>query len=244
MQAYNNRKALSKLNDIKIRSQPYVPVEGTDRYKCKYCQFELDEERSSKEVYKKRSYDYSSIDLPSQILGEDYDCTYQEREADKIVAYYEHIPFTLSLHKIYSKHLLRTKPDEAPKCEKVRSKLYGKTPPEEQLIYEIALFKLRCKRHLANNQSPESPWIKTRLDRGLILKVYKIDMVRCCERILVEDEKTRYMEHIDSEYARYLKMRMEQLQELQMTGQCQFRMFQFKRFEFRPGTIRMEEEQN
>ncbi len=99
---------------------------------------------------------------------------------------------------------------------------------------------MRCKRHLLNVDSPESPWAQNRLERGFIIRLYKIEMTKWLERINSEEEKKRYMEHIDSEYGRYLKMRTEQLQELQLTGSCKFRMFQFKKFEFSPGELKVE----
>ena len=66
------------------------------------------------------------MELPSQILGEDFDFSFHEKEAEKIVNTYNEIPFSIVAMKIYARYLLRTKPFEAPKSEKVRYNLYSK----------------------------------------------------------------------------------------------------------------------
>ena len=49
-----------------------MPIEGTNRLKCKYCQFELDEERSAKIVIRKHR-NKMKVHLASHVLGEDFD---------------------------------------------------------------------------------------------------------------------------------------------------------------------------
>ena len=71
------------------------------------------------------------MDLPSQILGEEFDCSFYENEAIKIVETYKEIPFSIVPQKIYAKNLVRTKPSEAPKDEKVRHKLFYKLSTKE-----------------------------------------------------------------------------------------------------------------
>ncbi len=67
-----------------------------------------------------------------------------------------------------------------------------------------------------------------------------MDSTKWLARITDGDEKARYIEHIELESKRFKEMRAIQLKELMETGNCKFRMFQYKKFLFRPGTYKLD----